>query len=117
MRRVDLLVLALIAIAFVLTQWTISSRQVDTEVAVQATARAAQATARAVQANCVVISVLLSNRADRDKTIKLFEPIRRENPEQFDALVKKAEDGDKRLAQVQGDLACLVAEQQYPGHY
>lgn len=61
-----------------------------------------------VKANCEVLSILLINRADRDKTLKLFEPIRRENPEQFDKLVKRAEDGDRRLAAVQGDLSCDV---------
>ena len=58
------------------------------------------------RANCVVLSVLLGNRADRDETIKLFDPIRRENPKQFDRLVRRAERGDKRLKRVQGDLAC-----------
>ena len=60
------------------------------------------------RAHCAVLSVLLGNRADRDETIKLFDPIRRENPKQFDKLVKKAERGDKRLEQVQGDLACSI---------
>ena len=62
--------------------------------------------ARADKANCEVIAVLLDNRADRDKTVKLFDPIRRQNPAQFDKLVKRAEAGDRRLKRVQGDLAC-----------
>lgn len=61
-----------------------------------------------VTANCEVLSILLLNRADRDKTLELFEPIRRENPAQFDKLVKRAEEGDRRLAGVQEDLSCDV---------
>lgn len=61
-----------------------------------------------INANCEVLSILLLNRADRDETLKLFEPIRRQNPAQFDKLVRRAEKGDARLAKVQGDLACDV---------
>lgn len=62
-----------------------------------------------VNANCEVLSVLLTTRADRDKSIELFQPIRKQNPKQFDALVKRAEDGDARLRTVQGKLACDVS--------
>lgn len=111
MRRpsLSLVVLAVVAAAFVWSQITSAGRQADTEAAVRATARGVRATARAVRANCTVVSVLLGNRADRDQTIKLFDPIRRQNPEQFDKLVRRAEEGDKRLAAVQGDLACDVS--------
>lgn len=95
----SLIVLAIVAAAFVWSQVSAAGRQADTE-------KAVADTAKAVKANCEVVSVLLSNRPDRDEAIKLFDPIRRENPAQFDKLVKRAEDGDRRLAVVQGDLAC-----------
>lgn len=98
----SILLLAIAAVVFVGTQWRIGDRQVEVE-------KAQADIQRAVQANCVVVSVLLINRADRDEAIKLFEPIRRQNPEQFDKLVKRAEKGDKRLDQVQDDLACKIA--------
>lgn len=98
----SLVVLAVVAGLFAWSQIGAAGRQADTEAAVKATARA-------VRANCTVVSVLLGNRADRDQTIKLFDPIRRQNPEQFDKLVRRAEEGDKRLAAVQGDLACDVS--------
>lgn len=59
-----------------------------------------------VEANCKVVAVLLDNRADRDKTVKLFDSIRQKNPKLFDRLVKRAEAGDQRLKEVRGDLAC-----------
>lgn len=62
-----------------------------------------------VNANCEVLSVLVVNRADRKQSVELFAPIRRQNPEQFDRLVRRAEKGDKRLRRVQGDLACDVS--------
>lgn len=92
--KLSLVVLGIVAAAFVVTQIVAAGRQADTE--------------KAVQANCTVVSVLLQNRADRKQTTKLFAPIRRQNPKQFDALVRKAEAGDRRLQRVQGDLACNV---------
>lgn len=94
----SIVILALVAAAFVWSQVSVALRQADIQ--------------KAVRANCDVLSVLLINRADRDETLKLFEPIRQQNPEQFDKLVKRAEDGDKRLVAVQGDLACDVTKKE-----
>lgn len=65
--------------------------------------------ARAIKGNCIVVSVLLENRADRDATVKLFAPIRNQNPEQFDKLIKRAEKGDTRLAKAVPLLSCNVS--------
>lgn len=116
----SLIILACAALVFVVGQWKFTNRQDDIEQNSKATAAAVKATARQAHANCVVVAVLLMNRADRDASIKLFDPIRRENPAQFDALVKRAEQGDERLAGVQGDLACKVgsdAPERHPGRY
>lgn len=86
-RLPGILLLALCAAAFVVGQWRES---------------------KAVAANCTVVSVLLSNRSDRSKTVKLFDSIRSEDPALFDKLVRRAEKGDERLAAVQDDLACKV---------
>lgn len=110
----SLVALLLAAVLFIGGQWKSTDRQGDLQ-------RVVESTARQAHANCVVVSVLLTNRADRDATLKLFEPIRRENPAQFDKLVKRAEEGDKRLARVQGDLACAVirgdTHEPHPGRY
>lgn len=118
--NLSLLALAVAAVLFIGGQWNFTNRQTDIEQNSQTTAALVRATAKQAHANCVVLSVLLTNRSDRDATIKLFDPIRRENPAQFDALVKRAEDGDKRLARVQGDLACRVENdvpERHPGRY
>lgn len=122
MKRLNwsLIALAIATVVFVLAQWKFADRQDDIVQNSKTTAITVKATARQAHANCVVVSVLLMNRSDRDATIKLFDPIRRENPAQFDALVKRAEAGDKRLARVQGDLACKVSDtapERHPGHY
>ncbi len=62
-----------------------------------------------IGANCTLLSVLLENRADRDTTVKLFAPIRRQNPKQFDALVERAKKGDVRLLAVAPDLSCKIS--------
>ena len=86
-RKASIIIVALFAILFVWGQWKRD---------------------KAIEANCTVVAVLLENRSDRDKTIKLFDSIRQEDPVLFDELVKRAKEGDERLKAVQDDLACDI---------
>ncbi len=69
---------------------------------------------KSADAQCTVLAVLLSERADRDDSVKLFGSLRRENPKQFDALIRRAEAGDIRLAGAVDDLDCAIKDKDIP---
>lgn len=65
---------------------------------------------RAIKGNCVVLSVLLENRSDRDATAKLFGSIRAHDPVLFDKLVARARRGDRKLVRAVPLLSCNISD-------